>query len=109
MSTLKVNFSPQISSTLSRYPEWLKMIIQAIDRPLFNRDYCPGVIEVFDQHGLLVGRVHGCLSYECMRDVNEESEFIAWLFDGEIAVFYIGSELVINRLQLLALTFGGFL
>jgi hypothetical protein len=106
MSRLQVNFSSPIFSVLSRYPGWLEMIIQAIDKPLFSLDYCPEVIEVFDQHGLLTGRVHGCLSYECRRNINEESEFIAWLIDGELAVFYVDSKLVINRLQLLAVAFG---
>jgi hypothetical protein len=100
MQAYPVNCSPDVFSVLSRYPEWLEMIIKAIDLPLIDRNYCPEVIEVFDQYGLLVGRIHGCLSYECNRNAQEPSNFIAWLLDGELAVFYVGYELVINRLQI---------
>jgi hypothetical protein len=107
MQAYPVNCSPDVFSVLSRYPEWLEMIIKAIDLPLIDRNYCPEVIEVFDQYGLLVGRIHGCLSYECNRNAQEPSNFIAWLLDGELAVFYVGYELVINRLQILS-EVGGF-
>jgi hypothetical protein len=107
MQTSQVNCSPDIFSVLSRYPKWLEMIIEAIDKPLIDKNYCPEVIEVFDQYGLLVGRIHGCLSYECNRNAEEPSSFIAWLLDGELAVFYVGYEIVINRLQILS-EVGGF-
>lgn len=109
MQTLKANFSPKIFSVLSRYPQWLKMIIQVIDQPPLSRNYYPSIVEVFDQYGLLSGRIHGCFSYESTRNTEQESEFTAWLLDGELAVFYVGSELVINRLQILAVGEGEFL
>jgi len=70
-------------------------------KPLFDITYCPEVVEVFDQFGLLAGRVHGCFSYEFTRKIEEESEFIAWMLDGELAIFYVDSEVLVNRLQLL--------
>jgi hypothetical protein len=105
MQTLKVNFSPEIFSVLSRYPQWLEMIIQVMDKTPFSRNYCPNIVEVFDQYGLLSGRIHGYLSYESTRNPEQKSEFTAWLIDGELAIFYVGSELVINRLQILAVAF----
>jgi hypothetical protein len=109
MPNSQVYFSQQIFNVLSRYPKWLTRILQVVEKPVIDKNYCPQVIEVFDQHGLLAGRVHGRLSYECSRVPQQTSDFMAWLIDGEIAVFYVGSELVINRVNILALTIGEFL
>jgi hypothetical protein len=109
MEVLKVRFNNEILSVLSRYPEWLTIINQAIDKPQFGIHYIPRVVEVFDQYGLITGRVNGSFSYESTRTIEQESKFIAWLIDGELAVFYVGSELVINRLQILAIAFGELL
>jgi hypothetical protein len=109
MEALKVKLNHEMLSVLSLYPQWLTMVNQAIDKPQFGIHYIPRVIEVFDQYGLLAGRVNGCLSYESTRTIEQESKLIAWLIDGELAVFYVGSELVINRLQILATVFGELL
>jgi hypothetical protein len=109
MEASKVRLNNEILSILSLYPEWLTMINQAIDKPQFGIHYIPRVIEVFDQYGLLLGRVSGCFSYESTRTLEQESKFMAWLIDGELAVFYVASELVINRLQILAIAFGELL
>jgi hypothetical protein len=109
MQASKINCNPQVLSVLSRYPQWQEMILESIDKPLLDKNYCPEFVEVFDQHGLLAGKVRGCISYECIRTHQEVSEFTAWLFDGELTVFYVGSEIVINRLQVLVLALGGLL
>ncbi len=102
MQLSQINWSAQISSVLARYPQWQQMVIEAINKPFLDTSCCPEIIEIFDQFGLLAGRVHSSFSYECARNSQEKSEFIAWLFDGELAVFYVDSEVVVNRLQLLA-------
>lgn len=109
MQTLKVNFSPEVFSVLSRYPQWREMIMKTISEAPFSIDYVPKVVEVFDQYGLLTGRINSSLSYESTRNLEQESEFIAWLLDGELAVLYVDSELVVNRLQILAIAFGELL
>ncbi|MEO1433051.1 MAG: hypothetical protein AAFV71_29095, partial [Cyanobacteria bacterium J06633_8] len=88
----------EVSSVLSQYPKWLEMVDEAKDKPVFDKNYCPNVIEIFDQHGLLAGKINGLSTYECSRKTEQKSDFNAWLIDGELVVFYIGSELVINRL-----------
>ena len=98
----EVNSSQEFMSVLSSYPKWLAMVIEAVDKPILNKDYSPQVIEVFDQSGLLAGKVHGLSAYECSRKTEQKSDFNAWLIDGELVVFYIGSELVINRLEAIA-------
>jgi hypothetical protein len=45
MLTSQVNFSQQVFSILSCYPQWLSMIIEAVEQPLMDRNYCPEVIE----------------------------------------------------------------
>ena len=109
MEKLKANFSQDTFSVLSSYPEWLEMVNQAINKSPLNIGYIPRAVEVFDQYGLLAGRVNGCFSYESTRNSEQESEFIAWLLDGELVLCYIGSELVVNRLQILAAAFGELL
>jgi hypothetical protein len=109
MEKLKVDFSQDIFSLLSNYPEWLEMVNQAIDKPPLNIGYIPRVVEVFDQNGLLAGRLNSCFSYEMTCNTAQKSEFIAWLLDGELVVFYIASEVIVNRLQILANAFGELL
>jgi hypothetical protein len=105
MQTLKVNFSSETFSILSRYPQWLEMIMKTISKAPLGIDYVPKTVEVFDQYGLLAGRINGSLSYESTRNLEQESEFVVWLLDGELAVFYVGSEIAVNRLQILAIAF----
>ena len=93
-----IHFNSEISAVLLQYPKWLKMVMEAIDKPVLDKNYCPQIIEIFDQHGLLAGKINGLSAYECTRGIAQESDFNAWLIDGELAVFYVDSELVINRL-----------
>ncbi len=97
-----INFSSEVSDFLSQYPKWLEMVIEAQDKPVIDKNYCPHVIEIFDQHGLLAGKINGLSAYECTRDIQHKSDFNAWLIDGELAVFYVGSSLIVNRLEAVA-------
>jgi hypothetical protein len=101
METLQVKFSDRVFSVLNCYPEWQQVVNDAVNKPPFDENYCPEVVEVFDQHGLLVGRVCDSYSYETTRNVDQKSDFFAWLVNGELAVFYVDSEIVVNRFQLL--------
>ncbi|BAY84456.1 hypothetical protein NIES267_39520 [Calothrix parasitica NIES-267] len=94
-----IHFSSEVQAVLSQYPKWLEMVIEARDKPVLDKNYCPHVIEIFDQYGILAGKVNGLSTYECTRDIQQNSDFNAWFIDGELVVFYIGSELVINRLE----------
>ncbi len=97
-----INFSLEVSDCLSQYPKWLEMVDEAKEKPAFDKNYCPHVIEIFDQHGLLAGKIKGFSAYECTREIQQKSEFNAWLLDGELAVFYVGSSLIVNRLEAIA-------
>ena len=83
MQTLQTNWSTEVSSLLKKYPKWQKMLMSAIDKSKLDTGYCPFVIEIFDQYGLLAGRINKFGCYECARNSNQESQFIAWMFDGD--------------------------
>ena len=102
MTQKQVNSNPEVFSILSHYPRWLEMVNEAKEKPVFDKNYCPHVIEIFDQYGLFAGKINGFSSYECTRNIQQKSDFNAWLLDGELAVFYVGSSLIVNRLEAIA-------
>lgn len=83
---------------LLKYTQWKKAIEKARELPPFPLNYSPSAIEIFDQWGLLAGVALG-EAYECFRHQSGQSEFIAWYLDGELALFYIGGEILVNRLK----------
>lgn len=97
-------FSNQANEVLAKHPEWLKVVEQACFLSSLPLGYCASAIEIFDQYGLLCGQ-RGELVYENQRNVNQPSEFIAWVLDGQLALFYVGAEIVVNRLNLMAASF----
>jgi hypothetical protein len=93
--------SPQTRDILSRHSDWVEVIIQARSLPPFPLEYYPSVIEVFDEDGLLVGWAWG-EKYEAKRHSGDKSEFTAWCLDGQLGLFQVGNEVVVNRLELIA-------
>lgn len=83
---------------LLRYPQWRMRVIEAYHCSPLPMDYSPLVVEVFDQQGLLAGRV-GDYRYSVEVPFDHVSEFTAWYFDGELVLFQGGGEIVINRLS----------
>lgn len=84
---------------LQKYPEWYQAVIDALDKPEKTNDYefrC--TLEIFDQLGLLVGVVIKEMVYFGKNFRNSNSEFIAWFMDGELVIFLIGEEVIINRI-----------
>ena len=94
----QTNLNLEITSLLTQHPEWQKMLLSAIEKPKLDTGYCPFVIEIFDQYGLLAGKINKFGCYECTRNVEEKSNFIAWMFDGELAIFYVHSQMLLNRI-----------
>ncbi len=87
---------------LLRYPDWRTAVFEAFSLPPLPLDKLPTIIEIFDQQGLLAGRVNDH-TYTVQLDINHVSEFTAWYFDGEMVMFCVGAEFVVNRLQTLAI------
>ncbi|GJD22700.1 hypothetical protein RIVM261_076560 [Rivularia sp. IAM M-261] len=75
------------------------MVTDALDKPgKHNYNEFGYALEIFDQLGLLVGVLFGETVYFGKHLYNRKSEFIAWLIDGELVVFAIGKEIIINRI-----------
>lgn len=86
---------------LSRYPDWATKVISSLDKPPFSPNYYPETIEMFDQHGLLAGIAFGQV-YETTRTPDQPTDFIAWFWDGQLAVFVVSEtkQVLVNRLSL---------
>jgi hypothetical protein len=83
------------------YPTWRMAVLEAFKLAPLPMNYEPTLIEAFDQQGLLAGRVND-LVYTVDLLSDHHSEFVAWYFDGELVFFATGSEVIINRLQLVS-------
>lgn len=94
--TVATNFSPKVSSVLERFPYWKKKVLEAIGKPIVSPDFKPNVTEIYDDLGLMVVKTYD-RAYQTTRPKEHKSEFCAWLWDNELLVFYVGSEVVINR------------
>ena len=93
---LATNFSPKVSSVLERFPYWKNKVLEAIGKPIISPDFKPNVTEIYDNIGLMVVKTYD-RAYQTTRPKEHKSEFCAWLYDNELVVFYVGSEVVINR------------
>ncbi|MFB2876098.1 hypothetical protein [Floridanema aerugineum] len=92
----------QLAQTLETLtPFWKREIEQALTLPPLPLDYQPKIVEIFDDLGLLAGSVFG-EPYQCYRTETDLTNFIAWYLDGQLAFFYLGDEIVIDRLILMA-------
>ena len=85
-------------TVLQKYPEWKAIVDGAAVLPPLPLNYSPGIIEIFDQYGLLAGSFFGWV-YELERSKEESIDFVAWCLDGDLALFYSGSEVLVNRLK----------
>jgi hypothetical protein len=94
-------FSTHSVELLLRYPAWRMSVLEAFNLAPLPMNYDPTLIEAFDQQGLLAGRVND-LVYTVDLLSEHRSEFVAWYFDGELVFFATGSEVIINRLQLVS-------
>lgn len=95
----KESWSEGAIAVLQRYPQWQAQVEKALKSGGFSPYFAPVVVEVFDQSGLLLGMVLSEAMYEGEVPPESKSEFVAWCFDGELGVFYVGSEVIVNRLK----------
>ncbi|MCA1992531.1 MAG: hypothetical protein LDL41_10935 [Coleofasciculus sp. S288] len=95
--------SPKSIEVLLRYPDMRSQVLSAMKLAPKPMGYEPTLIEIFDNSGLLAGRINDFV-YTVQLPPEHCSEFIAWYFDGELVLFAVGSEVVVNRLQLMTVT-----
>lgn len=82
---------------LLKYPHWRNLVIDAESEPSLPPNYQPDIIEFFDQDGLLTSRIYGYV-FAMNVPLAHKSDFLALCFDGQLVLFIIGSEVLINRL-----------
>jgi hypothetical protein len=90
--------SPQAQTLLSEEPELLQAIADARSKRPLPLNYIPVTIEVFFEDVLYLKAVEGVLVQvrECLPDY--QPRFLEYRFDGEMALFQIGEETVVNRI-----------
>ncbi len=98
---LSEQLSGQVRDVLLKYPHWAHRVQSALTKPPFKLGYSASVIEMFDSYGLLGGMAWGQV-YETERIKGQPTEFVAWYLDGQLGLFYVGNEIVVNRLNLMS-------
>ncbi|MCT7970403.1 hypothetical protein NG799_29240 [Laspinema sp. D1] len=83
---------------LKKYPDWQQRIRQARKSAPLPVDYSAQVIEIFDQHGLLAGSIFG-VPYQQVRTPHQLTDFVAWVFDGELVVVISNGQILLNRVR----------
>jgi type IV secretory pathway TraG/TraD family ATPase VirD4 len=103
--------SPQAAAFLSREPEILASLAHDRLLPPLPPGYVPTTIEVLFDDIPYFSSEGGIITYlrDCCPDY--EPVFVEYRFDGEIALFQVGGEYVVNRIQGIAqvATVQGFL
>jgi hypothetical protein len=91
--------SPQAASFLSKEPEILRDLERDRLLPPLPPGYVPTVIEVLFDDVPYIRSQNGIPVYirDCLPDY--QPQFIEYRFDDETAVFHIGDEYVINRIE----------
>ncbi|MBW4466322.1 MAG: hypothetical protein KME07_12930 [Pegethrix bostrychoides GSE-TBD4-15B] len=91
--------SPQAAALLSRQPEILADLAQERLLLPFPPGYVPTVVEVLFDDLPYLRSVRGVLTFIRNCDSNYEPAFIECRFNDEIALFQIGAEFVVNRVE----------
>ncbi|MGF1498408.1 MAG: hypothetical protein ACFB8W_16530 [Elainellaceae cyanobacterium] len=91
--------SAQTVLLLSKEPDILLDLAQARLLPPLPPGYVPNIVEVLFDDILYICSQQGIITY--LRNCNPDYEpnFVEYRFDGEIALFQVGSECVVNRIE----------
>lgn len=87
---------------MGQHSQWIRDVEEAQKLPPFPLNYTPEVVEIFDQLGVVCGIAFG-VPYECDRPKDTLSEFMAWYLDGELALFYSGDTVLVDRFSHMAI------
>ena len=91
--------SPQAVFILSREPGLLAELTQSRLLPPLPAGYIPGVIEVLFDDVPYIRSTNGVLNFVRNCHAEYQPQFIEYRFDDETAIFQVGSEYVINRIE----------
>jgi hypothetical protein len=86
-------------AVLSKEPEIVADLVIARSLPQLPPGYIPAIIEVLFDDVPYVRAEHGVLTFvrPCAPDYHPP--FVEYRFDGETALFHVGQEYVVNRIQ----------
>jgi hypothetical protein len=91
--------SAQAMSILSREPSILADLAEARQLPPLPPGYIPNVIEVLFDDVPYIRSTNGILNFVRNCHPDFQPQFIEYRFDDETAIFQVGSEYVINRIE----------
>jgi hypothetical protein len=86
-------------AVLSKEPEIVAELATARALPPLPPSYIPAIIEVSFDDIPYMRAENGILTYLRQCDPGYQPPFVEYRFDGEIALFHIGPEYVVNRIQ----------
>ena len=91
--------SAQAVSILSREPSILADLAEASLLPPLPPGYIPSVIEVLFDDVPYIRSTNGILNFVRNCHAEYQPQFIEYRFDDETAIFQVGNEYVINRIE----------
>ena len=91
--------SAQAVSILSREPSILADLAESRLLPPLPPGYIPSVIEVLFDDVPYIRSTNGVLNFVRNCYLDYQPQFIEYRFDDETAIFQVGSEYVINRIE----------
>jgi hypothetical protein len=91
-------------AVLSKEPEIVADLVIARSLPQLPPAYVPNIIEVLFDDVPYMRAENGTLTYVRQCDPGYQPPFVEYRFDGEIALFQVGQEYVVNRIQGMAET-----
>jgi hypothetical protein len=93
------NLSEAAISVLAKEPEIVTELIRARHLPLLPPGYVPTVVELLFDDIPYVRSEKGQLVYLRYCEPDYQPPFVEYRFDGEMAVFQVGGEYVVNRAE----------
>ncbi len=93
------SLSERSIAVLSKEPEIVEELAIARSLPQLPPSYTPAIIEVSFDDVPYMRAENGILTYLRPCDSGYQPPFVEYRFDGEIALFHIGPEYVVNRIQ----------
>jgi hypothetical protein len=91
--------SSQAVSILSREPSILAELTEARLLPPLPPGYLPSMIEVLFDDVPYIRSTNGVLNFVRNCHPDYQPQFIEYRFDDETAIFQVGNEYVINRIE----------
>lgn len=91
--------SNETISVLAKEPEIVAELVRVRHLPLLPPGYVPTIVELLFDDVPYVRSEHGQLVYLRHCEPDYQPPFVEYRFDGETAIFQVGGEYVVNRVE----------